>query len=195
MSPIIIGISGVTGAGKTTLVKCLSKEFNATALYWDDFDDISISPSNYIEWYHRGQQYNEWNYTTLAEVLKALKVSKSTLHPTLKKELQPTEYIFFDSPLGRLHNQTGKYIDIWFHIEVPLDVSLCRRLIRDFKGNKKTKKKLITELEFYLMKSRPLFFDDKLKTSADVIIDGLNTIKNQIDEIKKELIRYKALIT
>lgn len=192
MTPTIIGISGVTGSGKTTLVNSLAKDLKATALYWDDFDDISSGPSDYVAWFHRGQDYNEWDYSALAEVLKTLKTNRSIFQPTLKKELQPTEYIFFDAPLGRLHQQTGKFIDLCIHIEVPLDISLCRRLIRDFKKANNTKEELIDELEFYVSDSRPLFFDDNLKASADLIIDGTLTIKNQISEVKKKLIRDKS---
>lgn len=192
MTPTIIGISGVTGSGKTTLVNRLAQGLNATALYWDDFDDISISPPDYVDWYHRGQDYNEWDYSALADVLKTLKTKQSVLHPALKQELQPTEYIIFDAPLGRLHQQTGKFIDVCIHLEVPLDISLCRRLIRDFKEANNTKEELLEELEFYLSNSRPLFFDDTLKVSADLIIDGTLTIENQVSEVKNKLIRDKS---
>ena len=87
-----------------------------------------------------------------------------------------------------MHPQTEQYIDICIPIEVPLDVSLSRHLIRDFKANNKTKEKLLTELEYYLSDSRPLFFNDGLKSSADFIIDGMLTTKNQVEVIKKYLI-------
>lgn len=73
------------------------------------------------------------------------------------------------------------------HIEAPLDVSLSRHLIRDFKANDKTKEELIAELEYYLSHSRPLFIDDALKTSADFIIDGMMSTNNQVEVIKKYL--------
>lgn len=189
--PEIIGISGITGAGKTTLTHALAKELKATMLKWDDFDDISTSPVDYVDWYKRGQNYNEWNYHILADVLKSLKDKQSILHPISKQPLQPTEYIIFDAPLGRLHQQTGIYIDTCVHLSLPLDISLCRRLLRDFKNEDKTKKELLTELEYYLSDSRPLFFDDDLKKSADLIIDGLFDVEEQIKKIKEYLLREK----
>jgi uridine kinase len=192
MTPTIIGISGVTGAGKTTLVNSLAQDLKASALYWVDFDDISISPPDYVDWYHRGQDFNEWDYSSLAEALKTLGTNRSVIHPALNKELQPTKYILFDAPLGRLHQQTGKYIDICIHLEVPLDISLCRRLIRDFTNQDKTKDELIDELKFYLSESRPLFFDDKLKAKADFIINGMLDTKDQLIKIRKILNRDKS---
>lgn len=188
MIPRIIGITGNMGAGKTTLAKALALDLQSTMISWDEFDEISTSPQDYVDWYKRGQDYNEWNYQALAKVLGSLKLNQSILHPTLNTMLYPTKYIIFDAPLGRLHAQTGQYIDICIHINVPLDVSLCRHLIRDFKDNNKSKEDLLDEIKYYLSHSRPLFFDDSLANNADLIIDGMLITDEQIKEIKKKLI-------
>jgi len=47
----IIGISGISGAGKTTLTSALCKRLKATALYWDDYGGISQAPHDYVKWY------------------------------------------------------------------------------------------------------------------------------------------------
>lgn len=187
MAPKIIGISGVTGSGKTTLAKKLGQTLPATTLFWDDFDEISISPEDYVEWYKHSRNYDEWDYSSLANILESLKSNQAIMHPTLKYILYPSKYIIFDAPLGRLHPQTGQYIDICFHISVPLDVSLSRRLIRDYKEENTTKSELIAELEYYLHHSRPLFFDDELKSSADYILNGTLTIQRQETRIIKIL--------
>ncbi|MBX3709999.1 MAG: AAA family ATPase [Gammaproteobacteria bacterium] len=187
MKPNVIGISGVTGVGKTTLTDALAKDLKLTMLRWDDFDDISIGPTDYVDWYRRGRNYGEWDYQALADTLKSLKAKQSVLHPAFNHLLQPTKYIIFDAPLGRCHPQTGKFIDICVHIEVPLDISLCRRLLRDFRENKKAKEELLAELEYYLSHSRPLFFDDDLKGNADLVIDGMLSTEEQIKRIKEYL--------
>lgn len=183
----IIGISGKTGAGKTTLAHALASVLNASMVCWDDFDDISQSPDDYIDWYKRGENYSEWNYPALADTLQALKSKKPIIHPVLKTILYPTDYIIFDAPLGRLHKQTGKYIDLCVHVEVPLDVSLCRRLLRDFSVPDKTKDELLKEIEFYLSDSRILFFDDDLKRDADLMLDGMLSTELQVQAVKQYL--------
>lgn len=186
--PKIIGISGNMGAGKTTLAKALALNLQSTMVSWDEFDEISTAPKDYVDWYKRGQDYNEWNYQALADVLRSLKLNQSILHPTLKTTLYPTKYIIFDAPLGRLHVQTGQYIDMCIHLKVPLDISLCRHLIRDFKDNNKSKEDLLDEVEYYLSHSRPLFFDDSLINNADLIINGMLSTDEQIKEIKNKLL-------
>jgi uridine kinase len=176
-------MSGVSGAGKTTLAKALAKVLQATLIQWDDFDEISEGPDDYVDWYNRGRDYKEWNYQALADVLHALKHKKTIDHPVLGEQLFPTEYIIFDAPLGRLHHQTGQYLDVCVHIEVPLDVSLSRRLIRDFKSNDKAKDNLLEELEHYLSVTRPLFFDDHLKENADLCIDGMLSTDQQVASV------------
>jgi uridine kinase len=41
-SPIIIGVSGIAGAGKSIFVQRLAQSLQATTLFWDDFDAIFI---------------------------------------------------------------------------------------------------------------------------------------------------------
>jgi hypothetical protein len=47
------------------------------------------------------------------------------------------------------------------------------------------------EIEYYLSHSRPLFFDDDLKTNADLVIDGMLTTEDQIKNIKEYLKRER----
>lgn len=184
MTSHIIGISGKTGAGKSTLAKRLSLDLNATLISWDDFDTISVEPDDFIDWYNRGSNYSEFQREGLENVLGTLKEGKNVTHSVLQKELLPTKYIIFDAPLGRLHEQTGKYIDTCVHVEVPLDVSLCRRVLRDFDDTTKTKEELLEEISFYLSHSRPLFFDNDLKQAATLVVDGLLSTEMQLQLIK-----------
>ncbi len=187
MIQTIIGISGISGAGKTTIAQELAKALKATAVFWDDFDDISTSPEDYVAWYHSGQGNEACNYPALASTLETLKSGQGITHPALTIPLKPTDYIIFDAPMGRLHEQTGKYIDVWVHIDVPLDIALARRTIRDFKRDPRSVEKVLEELRYYLDHSRPMFFSEEEKKGADLVVDGTVSIEDQVKSIKTQL--------
>ncbi len=179
ITPHIIGISGMSGAGKSTLARVLTKTLEATLIGWDEFDDISSGPNDYVDWSNRGKDYAEFHREHHANVLKTLKAGQQILHPLFPTLLNPTKYIIFDAPLGRFHHQTGQFIDTWAHIHLPLDVLLCRRTLRDFKDSSRSKEDLLEDLQYYLDYSRPLFMDDAYIHEADLIIDGLLTTTQQ----------------
>lgn len=175
----IIGISGKTGAGKSTPSKLLANELKATLISWDDYDDISEEPDDFIAWYNDGRDYTAFKRQALSKNLEEIKNNKDTLHPVLNQILPATPFIIFDAPLGRLHHETGKFIDTMIHIEVPLDVLLCRRLLRDF--NDQTKEAdLLEEIQFYLENSRPLYFDKELRETADLVVDGMLSTEQEL---------------
>ncbi|TXG75772.1 hypothetical protein E6Q11_06755 [Candidatus Dojkabacteria bacterium] len=147
----IVGISGISGAGTTTTAKLVGSALNATTIYWDDFDDISQSPSDYVEWLRNSGNYADWRYPALEETLKWLKDGRSIVHPAKGNELFPGSIVVFDAPLGRKHSSTGQYIDYLFHLNTSMDVALARRMLRDYQNKESASAKtILDELEWYL---------------------------------------------
>lgn len=182
----IIGISGISGAGKSTLTKALASQLDASSLYWDDFDDISQSPNDYVDWFNRGKNYTEFNYSDLAKSLCDLKQGKSIMHPVTRKTIASTEYIVLDAPLGKAHAQTARYIDTFIHIDIPLDIALARRLIRDTSDNHLGKEDIVESLRQYLHRSRPLFEAEGMcliSNTADYIVDGTQNVESQATSV------------
>lgn len=182
----IIGISGISGAGKSTLVKSLSKKLQATSIFWDEFDEISTSPTDYVAWYKRGGDYNEFNYEALAKVLASLKKGNCTKHPVTENILEPTEYIIVDAPLGKAHKQTSQFIDYFIHLDTPLDIALARRLQRDIRTQGLSLDDVKNILDDYLNKSRELFTPECMCTiinTANLVIDGTEPTQKQVEHI------------
>ncbi len=186
----IIGIAGISGAGKTTLVKAVGKALNATCVYWDDYDEISTGPKDYVSWYETSRDYSAWHYPSLENVLSHLKEDKIITCPATHKELMPTPVVLFDAPLGYKHSATGKYIDALISLDVPLDIALGRRILRDFTSNKSTKEDIVEDIRCYLTHSRKLFEYFPEKEGAQLIINGNATIEEQVKFILSYLKPY-----
>ncbi len=181
----IIGISGISGSGKTTLTKALGIALKATTVFWDDYDEHSTGPVDYVKWYETSRDYSAWHYDSLVEVLNKLKSEKKTTCPATQKELIPTEYVIFDAPLGYKHTATGNYIDTLIHIDIPLDIALSRRMIRDYTSSEKGKEELLEDLQFYLNSSRKVFVyaATREKEGSHLIINGDSSIDEQLQFI------------
>ncbi len=180
--PRIIAISGISGAGKSTLIKELAKPLRATTIFWDDFDEISKGPEDYVKWHESSKNYDDWVYDDLAITLKKLKAGQTVICTATKKELRPTEYILFDAPLGYCHKATGKYIDFLVCLDTPPDIALARRLLRDYR-NHSDYRKIIDELDYYLSSSRPLFLLTPEEKNCDLIVDGSLSLNEQRETI------------
>jgi len=183
---LIIGICGVSGAGKTEITKLLAERLgDATTIHWDDYDSLPSyqEPEDYLAWFNSDKDYAAWKSPQLAKALEKLKNIKSVKHPTEEKEQLPSPIVIFDAPLGYEHTETGKFIDFLVFIDVPADILLIRRLQRDhLNGNPVDPQKINEELDYYSKFSRPLYLDtDRAKNSADLVLDG-TLPKNEIVE-------------
>ena len=162
---IVIGVSAVSGGGKTSLVTELAKLLeNAVTVYFDEFDDTIEHPPDIPIWLSKGGDYNAWRAPELAKRLQHLKEGVAV---GLTNE--SARYIVFDAPLGRVHTETGKYIDHMVFIDTPLDVAMARRLLRDGRDVWND-----DHLRRYLDWARGLFTHhiEQVSASADVILDG-----------------------
>jgi uridine kinase len=166
----VISISGISGGGKTTITTELCKQLdNSIALYFDNYE-YSKQPEDIGEWVESGSKPDDWDLTLLEN--------------DIERVLQSSEYdyLILDYPFGKKEYQIKKYIDTAIYIDTPLDVSLARRIIRDYKSA--TTDDIINELTCYLEHSRKYFIqpEDEMQ-SFNMIIDGALPINKIIDKI------------
>ncbi len=183
----IIGITGVSAAGKSTLTRALASALNITAIFWDDYEKISEEPLDYFEWFQSNRNYDAWKYDILSNILKALRNGKTVICPTTKTKLKPTKYIIFEAPLGRKHLATGRYIDFLIFLDTDPDIALARRLLRDYRASTNVVD-ILSELESYIKSSRPIYlWSHEAKNEANLIIDSKLPLDVQVQLIIKAL--------
>lgn len=188
----VIGISGASGMGKTTLTNALGQALHATKIFWDDYDEFSKEPDDYMKWYADGKDYSVWDYGILAQLLYSLKSGEAVICPATKQVLEPTEFIIFDAPLGYRHKQTAKYIDFLVFPNTPPDIALSRRLLRDFRKKESASiKDILDEIEFYLSARELYTLCYEENHDANLVVDGCLPVENQIVQILSAIENFK----
>ncbi len=194
-SVVSIGISAVTGGGKTAVTKRLVEVLGeAVSLHFDDYDDTNVHPDDIQSWFAAGADYDAYRTPVFTGHLEVLKAGKSITYPVGGAQLGPARYVVVDAPLGRAHTDSGRFIDLMVFIDTPLDVALARRLRRDIDGQPgwsadEAVRYAKEELTAYLVGARPLYeeFQERMRTTSDVIIDGTLSIDDVAEKIRVEI--------
>ena len=184
--PFVIGISSISGGGKTATTKKLATLLsNSVTLYFDDYDDTNVHPENRQEWLQKGADYNAWKTPTLTKDLKTLKSGNPITSVLDGSIISPAQFIIFDAPLGRAHCDSGRFIDYMVFIDTPLDVAMARRLLRDDCPIESLKESLSS----YLDGGRTIYlqFEQQIKEKSDLILDGSLPIDDLAEAIYASL--------
>ena len=193
-SVVIIGISAVTGGGKTAVTLRLTEVLeDAVALHFDDYDDTNVHPDDLQRWFADGADYDAYETPLFTGHLQALKAGCSIRYPIGGAIVGPAKYVVADAPLGRAHSDSGRFIDLMVFIDTPLDVALARRVLREIdragaRMPDKATEYVQGELSGYLAQARPLYeeFQGRMRASSDVIVDGTLSIDDVVEKIRFE---------
>lgn len=180
--PFVISISGLSGSGKTAVTNALKARLaNAAVISFDDYGDRVYLGRDINEW-SADSSDDEWHTEPVAADVERL------LN-------EPLEYIILDYPFGYGNRLVGQYINLAVFIDVPVDVALARRIIRDYTSrNENTNVAdveevslagLDKELRFYLSRSRSTYarMPEMQKPTSDLVVDGTKTPEEIADEI------------
>lgn len=180
--PLVISISGLSGSGKTAVAHALKTRLaNAAVISFDDYGERVYLDRDINEW-SADSSDNEWHTEPIAADVERLL-------------LEPLDYIILDYPFGYENRIVGQYINFAVYVDVPLDVALARRIIRDFTSREKNtnvadvkKVSLVgldQELRFYLACSRSTYdrMPEIQKPTSDLVVDGTKSPEEISDEI------------
>ena len=108
-----IGISAVSGGGKTAVAKRLTKRLgDAVAIHFDDYDDTNRHPDDLRLWFARGANYDGDQCPDFSLHLQSLKSRRSIHYPASGQTIHPASFVVADAPLGRAHSDSGQFIDM-----------------------------------------------------------------------------------
>lgn len=187
----VISVSAVSGGGKTAVTNELIKLLDDAAVLSFDGYDGDLLGRDYCEWSEDGANANEWHLEPL-------------VNDIIKRISENHKYIIIDYPFGRSHEKVNKFIDFAVFIDVPHDISLARRIIRDYCRRNPDRKKIENPIEaidkglmFYLKRHRATYLQHSktIQPYCDITVDGTKSIEDIAYEIIKTFTeRFEGIV-
>jgi len=190
VTPLIIGISGGTGSGKTTVaMEILNRvgedriSFLPHDAYYKDLSNLSLAQRVQVNFDHP----DSLDTPLLIQHLKQLKNHKTIQLPVYDFKthtrtehtipIQPHPVIIVEGILIFAEPELREMFDVKIYVDTDPDIRFIRRLTRDINERGRTTESVINQ---YLKTVRPMHleFVEPSKRYADVIIPegGLNTV-------------------
>ena len=180
--PLIIGIAGGSGSGKSTVatnvadaLDTLSVAFIDMDAYYRNFTDLSLDERRKLNWDHP----DAFDYDLLTEHLERLADRKPIDKPVydfvthLRSEgrvtVEPSDVIVIDGILLFVDERVRDLCDVKVFVDADADIRLIRRIRRDMSARGRPLDEIIQQ---YLSTVQPMHlqFVEPSKRYADIIV-------------------------
>lgn len=182
MKPIIIGIAGGTGSGKTTVARAIYDRVGRDLIEWishdsyyREFESLSPEEKHHINWDHPDSLETELLARHVDVLCKGSAVEvpiydfATYARKAETQRVEPRKVIILEGILVLAEPELRRRIDIKLFVDTPADIRFVRRLMRDIRGRGRSVESVI---EQYVTTVRPMHeeFVEPSKRHADLII-------------------------
>jgi uridine kinase len=180
--PLVIGICGGTGSGKTTITRRIIDTLSESSVvilqqdnYYKDYPGLSFEERTQVNFDHP----NSMDTALLAEHVRLLRAGKPIERPTYDfpnfrrlagtVRIEPRTAIIVEGILIFEHKPLCELMDIKIFVDTDADLRFIRRMVRDIRERGRTTDMVV---EQYMKTVRPMHmeFVEPSKRNADVII-------------------------
>lgn len=162
----VIAFSGVSGAGKTSVIKCLAEAFKSQTLLFDDFVEPNTYPEDMRAWLQEGADVSQIKSPRFTKALSELKAQCGS------------KVIFIEEPFGRQRAEIAHLIDYVIMLDMPMEVCLSRVIQRHLKHSNDPATTITNYLRKYDGHLRDVYMAaaNQVRQSSDLIITNVDTI-------------------
>ncbi len=197
--PLIIGITGGSGSGKSTVAKNIIKEIpkiNVAIInqdsYYKPHDDLSMEERAKLNYDHPLSFDNDLLEHHLQELLRGNSVKVPiydfTIHTRSEGTLtvEPRDIIILEGLFILYDERIRDLIDIKVFVDTDSDVRIIRRILRDMKERARSLDSIILQ---YMTTVRPSYinFVEPTKRFADIIVPEGGENKVAIDLLSSKI--------
>ena len=190
MKPLIIGIAGGTGSGKSTVARKIAEALPSASVaflemdaYYRDFRHLTLAQLQRVNWDHP----DAFDVELLTEHLAALALGHPAEMPVYQfathsrseqtRHIEPADVVVIDGILLLCDPHVRDLCDVKVFVDADADIRLVRRIRRDTAVRGRS---LESVLDQYLTTVQPMHlqFVEPSKRYADVIVPrgGSNTV-------------------
>jgi len=190
MEPLLIGIAGGTGSGKTTVARRIYESLKGVNVvviqqdaYYIDLSHLPLEERKKINFDHPSAFDSDLLIKHLQKLTRGQEIEKpiySFTDYTRKEETEkvlPRDIIILEGILVLEEEKIRNLLDIKIYVDADEDERFIRRLVRDTKERGRSMESVI---EQYLTIVKPMFlqFVEPSKRYADIVIPqgGLNDV-------------------
>jgi len=197
--PVIIGIAGGTGSGKSTIADAIQKEVKQDITiitqdsYYKSFVSMSLQERSEINYDHPQSLDNKLFIKHIRSLKKGVPINMPTYNSEIhlraenKIPKKPTKIIIVEGILLFENPKIRELLDIKIFVDTDPDIRILRRIERDIKERARNLESIIDQ---YRATVRPMHieFVEPSKRFADVIIPEGGFNKIGIDMIIAKII-------
>ncbi|NWQ40122.1 uridine kinase [Bacillus sp. EB106-08-02-XG196] len=180
--PVVIGVAGGSGSGKTSVTKAVYESFKGHSItmlqqdyYYKDQSDVPFPERLKTNYDHPLAFDNDLLIAHIEKLLRYEPIQKPvydySLHTRSKEiiEVEPKDVIILEGILVLEDERLRNLMDIKLYVDTDADIRIIRRLSRDIKERGRT---LDSVIDQYTNVVRPMHnqFIEPTKRYADVII-------------------------
>jgi uridine kinase len=181
-TPVIVGIAGGTGSGKTTVARAIYDRVGSDRIEWishdsyyRNFDGLAAEERKKINFDHPDSLETELLTRHLDVLMKGSSVEVPVYdfathsRKTETQRVEPRKVIIVEGILVLAEPELRRRIDIKLFVDTPADIRFVRRLMRDITSRGRS---LESVVEQYITTVRPMHeeFVEPSKRHADLII-------------------------
>jgi len=182
MKPLIIGIAGGSGSGKSTVARRVADSLPGARVafldmdaYYRDHPHLTMEDRRHINWDHP----DTFDLTLLAEHLESLSRGEAIDKPVYDfvshrrspetVRIEPSEVIVIDGILLLVDERVREACDVKVYVDTDADIRLVRRIRRDMAVRGRPLEEILDQ---YLHTVQPMHlqFVEPSKRYADVVI-------------------------
>ena len=184
--PFVLALAGPPGAGKSTLASLLQQRHPAArAISFDQYQPLTgLSQTQISKWFAEGADLGEVDHVAIVAELKRRTENRPGLAPL----------VLFETPFGRIHRETGAFIDALVWVDTPLDLALSRAVLAFTRNAQRDMAPpdfmawQIRYMTFYpVVRAMYLAQRERVAPGADLIIDGSRPPEASVESIERLL--------